>query len=134
MKFIYDDGGRSKAGHADYPMDCVYRAIAIANQMPYEVVLSDIGERSKTERSRIRSNVITGVRSDTSDKYLTMLGWMHVRMGRKKRMMREEHLPNALLIVTTPDHMTCIDHWTIRDLYNCSNFGEARIDGYWIRH
>ena len=64
MEWIYDDGGRAKAGFKGKTGDCVCRAIAIATGKPYKEVYDLINEFAESERTgkrkRKKSNARTG--------------------------------------------------------------------------
>jgi hypothetical protein len=77
--FIYNDGGRARAGYKGSTGDCVARAIAIATELDYQTVYDAINERAlierRTARRRGRSSARTGVYKALYKKWLADLGW-----------------------------------------------------------
>ncbi len=53
--FIYDDGGREKAGFKGLARDCVTRSIAIAAEKPYHEVYNDMANINRSFRGRSKS-------------------------------------------------------------------------------
>ena len=135
MKWIYDDGGRSKyyKGHTG---DCVCRAIAIGTGMDYKEVYDLINTYSKKEESD--SSARTGVASDITYQILTDLGWtwkptMYFGQGCKTHL-REDELPkNKTIIARLSKHLTCIVDSIIHDTYDPSRDGKRCVYGYFIK-
>jgi len=71
-KYIYDDGGRRKAGYRRQANDCVVRAIAIASEMPYESIRTALEAMAKAQS---RQCVDKGVFRETFHPLLTDMGW-----------------------------------------------------------
>ena len=77
MKFVYDDGGRSKYFKGK-TRDCVTRAISIATGADYKEVYNALNELAKHERTGKRSNARTGVYTTTTRRYMKSIGWKWV--------------------------------------------------------
>jgi hypothetical protein len=64
MEFIFNDGGRAKAGFKGKASDCVCRSIAIATGKPYQEiydVLADMNESTrKTKRTQKTVSLFAG--------------------------------------------------------------------------
>ena len=71
MRYVYDDGGRSKYFKARNVSDCVTRAVAIATLRDYKEVYDDLF-RLSGESPR------NGVMKSTIKKYLNNIGWEFV--------------------------------------------------------
>lgn len=129
-KYIYDDGGREKAGFKGKTNDCVIRAIAIATKIDYKVVYNEISKlQGKGKSPR------TGVNRDIYEPYLKSLGYewfpkMKVGQGCKTHLNKRE-LPGGILIVKIAKHLTTVKNGTIYDTFDCSKSGKACVYGYY---
>ena len=135
MKWIYDDGGRSKyyKGHTG---DCVCRAIAIGTGMDYKKVYDLINTYSKNDDSY--SSARTGVSKDITYQVLTDLGWiwkptMKFGQGCKTHLNEDELPKNKTIIARLSKHLTCIIDSTIHDTYDSSRNGKRCVYGYYIK-
>lgn len=135
MKFVYDDGGRSKyyKGHTG---DCVTRAIAIGTGRDYKEIYDLVNSYSKSDKSN--SSARTGVASDITYQILIDLGWtwkptMYFGQGCKTHL-REDELPkNKTIIARLSKHLTCIVDSIIHDTYDPSRDGKRCVYGYFIK-
>lgn len=130
MKFIYNDGGRSKYYTAKNVGDCATRAIANATGLDYQLVYKAL---SKLAGKPVRD----GCPKRADKKLLTMLGWhwtatMTIGSGCKVHL-REDELPNGTLVVAVSGHLTCVDNGTLIDTYDCSRGEERCVYGYWSK-
>ena len=107
MEFLYDDGGRKKAGFKGKTGDCVVRAIAIASQEPYRKIYNRLNELAKKERigkyKKKKSNSRTGIYNRTIKKYMKEAGYawvptMFIGSGCRVHLKTSE-LPKGRLIV-----------------------------------
>ena len=143
MKFVYDDGGRSKYYKAGEVGDCVCRAISIATGRDYKEVHDLINEFAKSERrstnryGRVRgkSSARNGVRKATTRKVLESLGFvwtptMQIGQGCKVHL-REDELPAGTIIVSVSHHLTCVIDGVIHDTYDPTRDGERCVYGYY---
>lgn len=90
MQFVFDDGGRAAAGFKGQAGDCVTRAIAIAAELPYQLVydhlraeLTEYADRhhDKAARQMQRKggrSPRNGVSKKVTRQYLESLGWRWV--------------------------------------------------------
>ena len=138
MRFVYDDGGRSKYFKAGEVGDCVCRAISIATGKDYKEVYDLINEYAKQERRSKRGNKSSarnGVRKTTDRKIIEDLGWkwtptMKIGSGCTVHL-REDELPSGTLIVAVSKHLTCVKDGVIHDTYDPSRDGERCVYGYY---
>lgn len=141
MKFVYDDGGRSKYFQATSVGDCVCRAIAIATESDYMEIYKLLNEAAKHEkkskRKRGKSSARNGVHIDVIHEVLADLGWtwhacMTIGSGCTTHL-REDELPSGRLIARTSKHLTAVIDGVIHDTYNPSRNGTRCVYGYWQR-
>jgi len=139
MKFIYNDGGRSKYFKAENVGDCVTRAICNATGKDYKEVYNRLNEMSKREsvkrhRGHKRSQSRNGVFKETWKRYLNEIGWVHHSTctpgsRREKVKLVEGALPQGTLIVQLSKHLTCLKDGVIYDTYDCSKKDYYDFDG-----
>lgn len=136
MKWMYDDGGRSKYFKAEHVGDCVCRAISIATGEDYRKIYDMINDASKGERKH-RSSARNGVRKDTSRKLLQDMGWIWhpvMTIGSGCTMhMKEDELPAGTLIVKLSGHLTCVKDGVLYDTYDCTREGTRCVYGYYTK-
>lgn len=142
MKFVYDDGGRSKYFKAENVGDCVTRAICNATGKDYMEVYKAINEMAKGEkttkhRGGKRSSSRNGVFKETWKKYLKGLGFvwhptMQIGSGCKVHLKAEE-LPKGTLIVSVTHHLTCVKDGILFDTYDCSRDETRCVYGYFVK-
>ena len=139
MRFVYDDGGRSKYYKASEVGDCVCRAISIATGMDYKDAYNMINQASKKERKgkTSKSTARDGVRKETTRKIMQDLGWvwvptMQIGQGCKVHL-REDELPGGTIIVSVSKHLTCVIDGVIHDTYDPSREGDRCVYGYYVK-
>lgn len=141
MKFVYNDGGRSKAGFKGTTGDCVCRSIAIATEKPYKEIYDLINEFAKSERTgkqkKSKSSARTGVYATTTRKIMDYLGWewiptMKIGNGCKVHL-REDELPKGRIICRVSKHCVAVVDGVINDTYDCSRNGTRCVYGYYIK-
>lgn len=139
MKFVYNDGGRSKYFRAQNVGDCGVRAICNATGNDYKEVYNAINRLAKSERTGVRkhgvSNARNGVYVETLNKYLTSIGWewhptMTIGAGCRVHL-DENELPSGTIIVRLSSHFSCVKDGVIYDTYDCSRGGSRCVYGYW---
>lgn len=138
-RFVYDDGGRARAGYRGPAGDCAVRAISIATGRPYGEVYDALNELGKLERTgkrkRGRSNSRKGVYNFAISRYLNSLRWqwtptMTIGSGCKVHLHPDE-LPSGRLIVSVSKHLTAVIDGTIYDTHDPSRGGTRCVYGYW---
>lgn len=141
MRFVYDDGGRAAAGYTGTSGDCVVRAIAIATQIPYQIVynginLAAVGER-RGKRKRGVSSARNGVYKPTYRRFLHALGWswqptMQIGSGCTVHL-RDNELPSGRLIVSVSKHLVAVLDGVLHDLDDPSRDGTRCVYGYFYK-
>jgi hypothetical protein len=143
MRWVYDDGGRSKSGlrRADYSAgDCVVRAISIATGEPYREVWEAmqagmfghamVVPGSHKRRPSFRRAPDRGVAPEVYRPYLERRGWGYARI---KGRLSPERLPSGRLVLETRNHLVAVIDGVIHDLDDCSR-GLPYMQGYFARH
>lgn len=142
MKWIYDDGGRSKYFKAEHVGDCVCRAISIATGMDYKEVYDMLNAECKTtnlpkKRKSNTNDARNGVYRKTFQKVLKDLGWVWhpvMSIGSGCTMhMKENELPAGTLIISLSRHLTCVKDGVLYDTYDCTREGTRCVYGYYTK-
>ncbi len=139
MKWIYDDGGRSKYFKGTTE-DCVCRAIAIATGKDYKEVYDMINDYIKQEQldDMYVENARTGVSKEICTKLLESLGWKwHACMifgkGCTTHLKSGELPKKGTLIVSVSKHLTCVKDNIIYDTFDPSRNGTRCVYGYYAK-
>ena len=137
MNFVYNDGGRKKAGFKGKAQDCVCRAIAIATEKPYQEVYDEINHLALKERRQRRSGARTGVYKPTIRRYMESLGWsfratMTIGGGCTVHLRSDERPPGRL-VVSVSKHLVAVIDGVILDTHNPSRAGTRCVYGYIYR-
>jgi hypothetical protein len=140
MNFTKDDGGRLAAGYRGDARDCVVRAIAIANESPYQEIYDKINMIAATGRvgsRRGNSDARTGVYKEAYRPWLENLGWkwhatMKIGSGCKVHLKADE-LPKGRLIVRVSKHLTAVVDGIIHDTHDPSRDGTRCVYGYFAK-
>ena len=142
MEFVFNDGGRSKAGFNGTTGDCTCRAISIAMpELSYRQIydrLIEYGKRERfSKRNRIKSHPRTGVNRKTIRKFLEDHGFiwrpcMSIGSGCRVHLKKEE-LPSGRIICSLSKHLTAVVDGVINDIYDCSREETRCVYGYWYR-
>ena len=142
IPFCFHDGGRKAAGFKGGTGDCVARAIAIAADLPYNVVY----DRLAVETGKQRASKRTPRRSATAGRgihvnrrwfkeYMKELGFVwHPTMGIGTGCtvhMRRDELPVGRLVVSLSKHYAAVVDGFVFDISNPCRRGERCVYGYW---
>lgn len=142
MHYVYDDGGRAKAGFKGTTGDCACRAVAIATGRPYKEVYDRINELGKAEKTRkgskkVRSNARTGVWRHTLDRLMAEYGFRWVstmKVGQGVTVhMRASELPSGRIVCRLSKHYAAVIDGVLHDNHDCSYDGERAVYGYYIK-
>ena len=143
MKFMYNDGGRSKYFKGKNVGDCVTRAICNATGKDYKEVYDAINLLAKSEhkgkRKRGVSTARNGVYRNTYKKYIEgLLGWKWIScsgigVGVTKHLNGYEMPAKGTYIVKVSKHLTCVKDGVLIDAYDCSRGGTRAVYGYWVK-
>ena len=127
MRFVYSDGGRSKyfKGTAG---DCVCRAICNATGMDYKEVYNEI-------KDLLQHTPRNGLKKKETKDIMHHFGFnwtptMKIGSGCTTHL-REDDLPNGIIVCQVTGHLTCVKDKVIYDTYNCSRDGKRCVYGYW---
>lgn len=146
--FVYNDGGREKAGYKGYTGDCVTRAVAIATQQDYKTVyeaMTKVNKKTRITKTTSRGfsngngsprNGVYTNRKPFKD-YMESLGWKWVActgigMGTKTHLRKEE-LPMGRIICRVSKHLVAVIDGVIHDTSDCSRNGTRCVYGYWMK-
>lgn len=141
MKFVYDDGGRSKYFKAEAVGDCVCRAISIATERDYKEVYDLINRFATKERTGKRkhkkSHARNGVYKETIRKVMEYYGWkwhptMQIGSGCTTHL-KEDELPSGRLVVNVSKHTTCVIDGVLHDTYDCTRDETRCVYGYYTK-
>lgn len=123
--WVYDDGGRDQAGYQFREAgDCVARAIAIATQIPYEIVVDMIDKGHHGRKGDSQS----GAYQSVYGKILTALGWKRITT---KAHLNSDEFPPGRLILEVSSHLVALIDGVIHDTYDPSEHGSRRVYAYW---
>lgn len=134
MQFVYDDGGRRAAGFRGDAGDCVVRAIAIAEGLPYAEVYQALAagqgsqRLSSRDKRKGRTRHVATAREGINVKrkwfkdYMAARGWRFVptmAIGTGCTVhLHDGELPAGRLIVSLSRHYTAVIEGVIRDIYD----------------
>jgi hypothetical protein len=127
--FVWDDGGRSKAGFVGLTGDCVPRAISIATGIAYRDVYHAL-QQSSPQSPRY------GVSESVYSQYLKQRGWQHRRID--GGLVDEEKFPDGLVIIgcqkTYPSkgHLFALVEGSIRDTWDVRDDGAYLTKEVWV--
>jgi hypothetical protein len=140
-KFVYNDGGRTKAGYKGDAGDCVCRAIAIVTGRPYEEIYAKLATETGRQRAGKRGKRTASARNGINtkrkwfDDYMQSLGlvWvscMSIGSGCQVHL-RSDELPSGRLLVSVSRHMTAVIDGVIHDTHDPSRNGMRCVYGYY---
>lgn len=146
MRYVYNDGGRSKYYKGDAG-DCAVRAIAIATEMDYKEVydlmkseLDDLKEtRYGKRRSKLqaKSSCRNGTPKRVCASTMARLGWTWVPtmfFGEGcTTHLRSNELPMGRLVVSVSKHLCAVIDGVLHDTHDCSRDGGRCVYGYWTK-
>lgn len=139
-RHVYDDGGRAAAGYKGFTGDCVVRALAIANDLPYQHVYDELYSRNldfyrKRGVALSHASPRRGTHKKVFEPYLAELGWKwHACMGRGTGCqvhLRPDELPRGIIIVRLSKHICVVKDGVVYDTHNGSRAGTRCVYGYW---
>lgn len=139
MRWIYNDGGRSKYFKGTTG-DCVTRAISIATGMDYKETYELINKYAKEEQiDNINvGNARTGITKKLTDKILADLGWewipkMYFGKGCTCHLKDGEVPKKGTYLVRVSKHLTAVVDGVIYDTYDPSRNGTRCVYGYYAK-
>jgi hypothetical protein len=137
LRFKYNDGGRAKAGIPGHSGDCVIRAIAIAERVPYKkarkIVQSFIAQDWASAGLTPSKKYATGMYGVHNTSFLLKsLGYKFVPTPGKCFRAYQE-IPRGRVIVYTKGHVTAVINHEVRDSWNSQKTGIRRMQGYYVK-
>lgn len=137
MKFLYNDGGRKKAGYVGNTNDCTVRAIVIATERDYQEVYNALFDLNRQNNKDPRKCSPRGGNTNmkTIKAYLKTLGWewtatMGIGTGCQFHM-RADELPSGRIIARVSKHLAAVVDGVLHDTYDCTRKGRRCVYGYW---
>ncbi len=136
--FTKDDGVRAAAGYKGDARDCVVRAIAIADNRPYQEVYDALFAASRTcKAARGRTSPREGVIKSVIRRYLESAGWKWMptmAIGQGCRVhLRADELPTGRVIVSVSRHLVAVIDGVIHDTHDCSRGGMRCVYGFYTK-
>jgi hypothetical protein len=138
--WVFDDGGREKAGYkGNNARDCVCRAFAIAAEKPYQEIADLIDELAKkeriTKRKKSRSSYRTGVFKQTIRRLAEELDmeWtptMQIGSGCTVHLFADE-LPMGRLVCSVSRHDVAVIDRVVHDTHDPTREGNRCVYGYY---
>lgn len=128
MKFVYNDGGRSKYFKATQVGDCVVRAAAIATQRDYKEVY-------ELARKIAKGTPRNGMSKTQTKRLMETLGgrWeatMTIGSGCKVHL-RDGELPDGRIVCSLSGHVVAVINGVVNDTYEDDRNGTRCVYGYW---
>ncbi len=139
MHFIYDDGGREKAGYKGKTNDCATRAFAIATGKPYQEIYDLIKANGGNPRTGVKLPVLKKVAQILHGRWIATAS-----IGKPSTVkLVEGQLPAGRVVVNLRKHLSAVIDGTLRDTIDCQNTawvdetgvlhtGKRTVYGYWI--
>lgn len=130
MKWIYDDGGRSRY-FKGFAGDCAIRAVAIASGEDYKKVYNEFKDLNDGKSCR------DGTPPKVTKKYMKLHGWkwqatMGIGTGCRVHLKADE-LPGGVIIARVTGHIVCVKDGVIYDTHDCSRRETRCVYGYWYK-
>lgn len=128
MKYVYNDGGRSKYFKGE-ARDCVTRAIAIATNRDYKEVYNEVAKIiGYTPRNGVKKKDTKKVMEKLGFKWIPCMG---IGTGCTIHL-KENELPNGIIICRVTGHICCVIDKVINDTFDPSRDETRCVYGYWI--
>jgi len=127
--YVYNDGGRSEAGYKGEAGDCAARAMAIALDLPYREVYTELARANK-EFGFARS-ARNGIFKEVFETVLERHGWYwHKAPQFEGRRARASDMPEGVVIARMAGHYCAVIDGMIHDNWDCSR---KMVYGYWAQ-
>jgi len=127
MNFIFNDGGRSKAGYKGKAGDCGARAISIALGIDYQTAYNELAQTNKDKG--FTKSARNGIYKDIYSDVLKRHGWVwHSAPKFNGRKARCSDMPRGAVIAQQAGHYVAVIDGIPNDIWDCSN---KMVYGYW---
>jgi len=127
MSFVYNDGGREKAGFRSNG-DCGIRAVALACGLSYKEARSVLKAAAKNGKQG-NGQIANGIYKEDMSQALKTLGWVwHSAPKFEGRKARYYDLPSGNIIARMSKHYVAVIDNVVHDTWDCRN---KMVYGYW---
>ena len=129
MNFVYNDGGRKKAGYKGKAGDCGARAIAIALEMDYKSAYNLLAQANKN--MGFAKSARDGIHKNIYDSVLNKLGWSWVSAPKfEGRKAKCSDMILGTVIARQAGHFVAVINGIPQDTWDCSS---KMVYGYWVK-
>jgi hypothetical protein len=129
MTYVYNDGGREKAGYKGKAGDCGARAIAIALGMDYKTAYNLLAQANKD--MGFAKSARDGIHKNIYDSVLNKLGWFWVSAPKfEGRKAKCSDMQQGTVIARQAGHFVAVINGTPQDTWDCSS---KMVYGYWVK-
>jgi hypothetical protein len=129
MTYQFNDGGRKQAGYKGTAGDCGARAMAIALQLDYKAVYTELAQANK-DHGKAKS-ARNGMSKDIYSEVLKRYGWVWVSAPKfDGRKARSTDMPMGRVIAQQAGHYVAVIDCVVQDIWNCTH---KMVYGYWVK-
>ena len=129
MTYQFNDGGRKLAGYKGTAGDCGARAMAIALQLDYKAVYTELAQANK-DHGKAKS-ARNGMSKDIYSEVLKRYGWVWVSAPKfDGRKARSTDMPQGRVIAQQAGHYVAVTDGVVQDIWNCTH---KMVYGYWVK-
>jgi hypothetical protein len=129
MTYQFNDGGRKQAGYKGTAGDCGARAMAIALQLDYKAVYTELAQANK-DHGKAKS-ARNGMSKDIYSEVLKRYGWVWVSAPKfDGRKARSTDMPQGRVIAQQAGHYVAVIDGVVQDIWNCTH---KMVYGYWVK-
>lgn len=127
MTYVFNDGGRHKAGYKGRVGDCAARALAIAMELDYEMAYKLVSDTNadfgyaKSARNGVRKHVFHALLSDLG------MTW-HPAPTFAGRKAKCADMPKGVVIARQAHHFVAVIDGVPQDTWDSS---DRMVYGYW---
>jgi hypothetical protein len=129
MAYVYNDGGRSKAGYKGSAGDCGARAMAIALGLDYKTAYNQLAQANKDKG--FAKSARNGIYKDVYSNVLAKHGWVWLSapklVGRKAKC---SDMPSGIVIARQAGHYVSVINGVPNDTFDSS---QKMVYGYWAK-
>ena len=127
MSYIFNDGGRAKAGYKGTAGDCGARAMAIALGKSYKDVYKELAQANK--EMGLGKSARNGIMKNVYEMVLNRYGWQwHPAPRFDGRKARCSDMPQGTVIARQSKHFVAVVDGVPHDIFDCTR---KMVYGYW---
>lgn len=134
LPFKFNDGGRAKAGYSLSP-DCVARAIAIVEEMPYLDAVRLIRDKllmNKGMYTARQLSAVHGIPQYITEWVMRGLGYKYIETPGVCFRSRQG-LPKGRIVIRVRGHVAAVINGVLNDSWDCQKTGRRPLLGYWSK-